>query len=167
MRLNEYHIEQRVGRAVLPPLRIDEGDDRFIRARDGYAFVMAIKAGTHTYCRKCHLRCEVPVLRTSEIKCEYCERVKARRGREFGGYWPLNDRLLQYLHKIDPNRDGHLNGVAEGDLAMERAEMARQRSIHNHIESATLDDKYQLFGTPFSGYTGKSLGTPDINGKPL
>lgn len=129
---------------------------------------MAVKLGNYTWCRRCGLKCAVPALRTSEIKCSYCENVKARRGREFGGYWPLNDTLIRYLLSIDPERGATLPLIKEGDLAQERAEMQRQRTIHNHIEAATLDDKYQLFGTPFSGYTGKSFASPTSStGKPL
>lgn len=165
---HEYHIEEKVGRAAYPPFRISEIDDRFIRARDGYAFVMAVKAGNHTDCRQCGLRCSVPELKTGEIVCSYCESVKSRRGREFGGYWPLDsgEALIQYLKKLDPLRDGHIKSVMEGDLAQERAEMGRKRSVRNHIEAATYDDKYQIFGTPFVGYTGRTSGPVNINGNP-
>lgn len=164
---NEFHIEEKVGRAALAPFRISEVDDRYIRARDGYTFVMAVKAGTQVPCHTCGLTCKVPALRTAEITCSYCESVKKRRGREFGGYWPLNDVLLDHLRKIDPYRDGHLKAAAEQDLAHVRQEMAHKRATYNHIEAATLDDKYQLFDTPFSGYTGKVKAGSSLNGKAI
>lgn len=154
---DEWHIEQQVGRAIIPPFRIDINDDRFIRARDGYAFVMAVKPTNYMWCRECHLRLKVPIMRTAEVRCDYCESTKKRARRNFVAYYPLNDTLLQHLHKIDPHKDGHLRAAAEADLAIERAEMQRQRTIRNHIEAATLDDKYQLFSTPFVGYTGKEF----------
>jgi hypothetical protein len=163
----EWHIEQQVGRAAIPPFRISEIDDRFIRARDGYHFVMAVKPANYTWCRQCHLKCSVPELRSGEIKCSYCENVKTRRGREFGGYWPLTDALLDHLRKIDPYRDGHLKALKDQDAALDQREVTQKRDIHNIVESAALDDKYQLFDTPFSGYTGKTFGTPDINGHQL
>lgn len=163
----EFHIEEKVGRAALAPFRISDIDDRYIRARDGYHFIMAVKAGTSVPCRICGLKCSVPECRTAEIKCSYCESVKTRRGREFGGYWPLNDTLLEHLRKCDPKNDGHIAAVKSQDLQEVRREMDRKRSMFNTIESATLDDKYQLFDTPFTGYTGKVLPNSTINGKAL
>lgn len=162
---NEWHIEQQVGRAALPPLRITEADDSLIRARDGYAFVMAIKNCNHSPCRHCGKSCRVPELRSGEIKCERCSEQK--RAREFGGYWPLGDALLDHLRKIDPYRDGHKVAAAEQDLQDTRRELTRQRNIFNTIESATLDDKYQLFDTPFSGYTGKVKAGSSIHGRSI
>lgn len=147
---HEFHLEQRVGRAALPPFRVDEADDRTIRARDGYHFVMAVKPTNYLSCDRCNRKCVVPELRTSEIRCS-CG------WRAFGGYWPLGEALILHLKKIDPYRDGHKNLARESDLATERAEWLRKRAIRNHIEAATYDDKYQLFGTPFVGYTGKTF----------
>jgi hypothetical protein len=160
----EFHIEQKVLSAALPPFRISEIDDRMIRARDGYHFVMAVKAGNHVPCRTCHLRCRVPELRTGEIRCDYCGTKQRNPKREFGGYWPLNDLLIDHLKKISPENDGHLKAVIEQDRQDVRRETTRKRDIFNHIESATYDDKYQLFDTPFSGYTGKVLPGSSING---
>lgn len=163
----EWHIEQKITDGIALAAR-NSHDDRYIRARDGYHFVMAVKPQAFAYCRICHLRNDVPALTTGEIKCDYCERVKARRGREFGGYWPLNgDRLIDHLKMIDPENDGLRASITTMDRQREQTEITRQRDIRNHIESATYDDKYQLFDTPFSGYTGTTFGTPDINGKRL
>lgn len=162
---NEFHIEQQVGRAALLPLYIKEGDDRMIRARDGYHFILAVKAGNHVPCRTCNNRCPVPELKTGEIKCSRCGYQGKRATKEFGGFWPLTDSLIEYLKKIDPYRDGHLQAVKEQDLAIERVDLSMRRNVRNHIESATYDDKYQLFGTPLTGYTKPSLKGTEINGK--
>lgn len=145
---HEFHIEQRVGRAALAPFRIDERDDRFIRARDGYAFVMAVKAGTRVPCPTCGLDCRVPELHTGEIVCRYCESVRNQRGRQFGGYWPLSDILIDHLKRIDPYRDGHLKAVREQDLSRARHEMASRRDLLNTIEAGAKEDAYRLFATP-------------------
>jgi hypothetical protein len=155
----EWHIEQQVGpRAALPSFGRLLFHDRFIRARDGFAFVMAIKPRETTTCRTCFLKCDVPALRTSEIKCSYCESVKARRGREFGGYWPLSgDTLLNHLLRIDPERDGTRTLISDNDRAQARYQQVAMKDARNHFESAVYDDKYQLFDTPFTGYTGKEF----------
>lgn len=151
MQRHEYHIEQRVHN---PLSAIDTHNDRIIRARDGYAFVMAIKPTQSVPCEACGTRCRVPELRSAEIVCAYCEQVKSRRGRYFGAYWPLTgDLLINYLKKLDPERDGHLEAAYESDVATAAGEAAKRKATMNTIEAATLDDKYQLFGTPFVGYT--------------
>lgn len=164
---NEFHIEQQVGRAALPPRYIGLEDDRGIRARDGYHFILSVKAGNHVPCRTCNFTCPVPELRTGEIKCSRCGFQGRRATKEFGGYWPLNDLLIDYLKGIDPERDGHLRASKEQDLANARVELSRKRNIFNTVEAAAYDDKYQLFGTPFSGYTGKVLKGSSLNGKSL
>src|SRR5687767_7794014 len=61
LRKGAWHIEQRVGRAALAPLRIAEWDDSLIRARDGYALVMEVRPGTTMPCPFCHGKVEVAV----------------------------------------------------------------------------------------------------------
>jgi hypothetical protein len=145
---HEFHIEQKVlPGAVIRPLSIDSPlHDRYVRARDGYVFVMAVKAGTHTYCKSCGFRCHVPALRTGEIICTYCEGVRKQRGREFGGFWPLSDVLLDHLRKIDPNRDGHLNAALDQDATRLRHERTVRRDTLNTVEAGAKEDVHQLFG---------------------
>lgn len=149
----------------MAPFRVSEIDDRTIRARDGFHFVMAIKAGNHIPCRTCGLKVSVPECKTGEIRCDYCAFKQRNPKREFGGFWPLSEILIEHLKKIDPNRDGHLKAAFEQDLAHERKDLAQRRTIRNHVEAATYDDKYQIFDTPLTGYTKAPLVGTSINGK--
>src|SRR5262245_29340645 len=82
-----FVIEQRVGRAVVAPIRISEGRDDLIRARDGYHPVMVISAGDRMRCPTCHYEMKVPVRDTVDVKCEYCG-LKGRQTHVVAGYWP-------------------------------------------------------------------------------
>ena len=118
-----WQVEQQVGVAqALPPIRIDEGRDDLIRARDGYAFVMEVAPGDRVPCPKCGLTVKLPHLETREVPCTYC-RGKGRDATVIGGYWPLGDALLQHLRRTNPFRPS-----SEGE-AVER--MARESDAYN------------------------------------
>lgn len=121
---------------------------------------MAVKASETACCTRCERKHNVPVLRTAEVRCP-CGR------RLFMAYFPLGEALLQYLRKLDPDRDGHKNAAIDADNVTERSELTRRRDTRNIVEAAAYDDKYQLFGTPFSGYTGKILPGSSIHGKSI
>lgn len=148
-----FHIEQKVERAILAPFRISDRDDANIRANEGYAFVMEVRSGDRMPCDKCNSTLHVPLFKTSDIRCRCGFRMRA-------AYYPLNDSLLDHLRSIDPHRDRTRTNVTAIDVANGAMERTRLRNIHNIVEAATLDDKYQLFQTPFSGYTGREQFQP-------
>lgn len=110
-----------------PPVRIDEGRDDLIQARDGYLGVMEITPGDRMPCPRCHYTLQVPVFETWDMRCPYC-RLMGYQTRVVAGYWPLNDRLIEHLQKIDP-----LRGL--------QAEQAAAADRHNRLllESQTND----------------------------
>jgi hypothetical protein len=108
---NEWHLEQQVGvGAADPPFRVDEGDDSLIRAKEGFAFVMAIRTGTRMPCptefgpkwdrQECGFEMKVPIMETREAVCEKC-RAEGRDGRHAVAYYPLSDALIQHIRHID------------------------------------------------------------------
>ena len=152
----QFHIEQKVGRAVVAPIRIEEGRDDLIRARDGYHPVMTITPGDRTPCPECNFTLRVPVRDTADIRCPYCQ-LKGRTTRVVAGYWPLDDSLIEHLRKIDPLRPGSETLAEEAD----RRNHQRLQSAENDISNAgyaALDERYnRIVGIPQVGYTGKEF----------
>jgi ribosomal protein L37AE/L43A len=146
-----WFIEQKVARPT--PLRrhVDEQDDIGIRARDGYAFVMAITQGDRMECPKCHLTTHVPVMRMKEAKCEHCN-------ASFRAvHYPLGDALLEHLRYSDPFRGGTERIERELLNADQARERAKARELRNEVEAATKDLARPLMGIPYVGYTGKEF----------
>lgn len=151
----EFHIEQQVGRAALPPVRISEADDDMIRARDGYAFVMAVRSGDRMPCPDhCGATLPVPIFACAEVKCERCKR-NGRDARHVAGFFPLGDRLLEYLRSIDPSHRDPYDLIRQLDARNAQLEATRKRDASNDIEAATLDNFNRLVGIQSVGYTGK------------
>jgi hypothetical protein len=161
LRNGEWHIEQKVGRAAHPPYRIAEEDDSLIRARDGYAFVMAIRPGDRMPCPIDGLTLKVPVLHTAEVRCDYC-RMKGREGRFKAAYYPLGENLIDHLKRIDPERNGHRELVDASDHANKVMLAAKERELSNTIEASTKDHFTSLVGIQSCGYTGKVFPGTDI-----
>lgn len=152
----EFHIEQRVGRMAPNPCRIDEGDDDLIRARDGYIHVMSISPGDRTPCPECHFELQVPVMDTADIRCPYCQ-IKGRTTRVVAGYWPLNERLIDHLRKLDPLRGHSHELAAEADRRNVARLKAAEANLSDTVISAADDDYRRLVGIPSVGYTGKEF----------
>lgn len=147
----QYHIEQKVARALTPHRRISPLEDAAIRYRDGYGFVMAITQGDRTDCPKCHATTHVPVMRMKEAKCEKC-------GHSFrAAFFPLNDFLLEYLRYSDPYRGGIERLMAEVDKADADREQRSSREVKNEVEAATKDLATALMGIQSVGYTGREF----------
>lgn len=113
----EYHIEQKLTQGnpnIPPPIYLDPDtggriydtySDAWIRAREGYFFVMAVRAGTTMPCPICHSTVDVPVMVTAESQCPFC-RVMGRDGRYVAAYFPLNHVLIEHVRTLDPHTDG-------------------------------------------------------------
>lgn len=152
----EWHIEHHVGRAVLPPRRIDDEHDDLIRARDGYEFVMAIRPGDRMPCPRCGLTLSLVPFAFQETTCPRCK----AEGRESGTravFFPLGDALLEELRKRDPIRDGGPRMLQLMDQANRRLELTRQREFSTYHEAVAKDSFNQLFQIQSVGYTGREF----------
>lgn len=153
---DEYHIEQKVGRAVDPPAKIHSWDDDAIRARDGYVHVMTIKMGDRMKCPDCGFVIKLPVNLAKEAVCDYC-RSRGNDGRWAAYCFHLGDALISHLRKMDPmlgwNQDLHRKADALNQSILD----ARTKAAIDTAEAVTLDDFRQLVGIPMTGYTGKEF----------
>ena len=155
----EWHIEERVGRGCVAPTRHRdphdrsrwlpvEVDDAFIRARDGYAYVMSIRPGDRMPCPTCGLTLKVPVLHTGETICANCVK-KGRDGHWKAAYYPLGEGLLEHLRKIDPESDGVRRAALDADLANQQREAGLERSADGALHDGLMDvaiDQLPTFG---------------------
>lgn len=148
-------IEEKVGRAALPPLKIDEGRDDLIRARDGYALVLTIHPSDRMPCPRCRETLKVPVFKAAEVVCEKCSTRQNRRVAYKAAYWPLSESLLDYLHKIDPLRTGNVGLAAEMDAHNNNLRALQERDQQNFGEAVLKDSFSEIMQIPSVGYTGK------------
>jgi hypothetical protein len=144
---NEFHIEYKVapGRIVNCPVATE--DDPAIRARDGYAFVLAVRTGDRMPCPVCGYELKVPLFELAETKCDYC-RLSGRDGRYPACYFPLNDRLIDYLRKIDPLRTWREGMAYRADAFNNRLMAQREREFENIVEDAIKDDYRKVAQIP-------------------
>lgn len=150
----EWHIEQRVGRAVVPPRFVSDYDDDSIRARDGYAFVMAIRPGDRMPCPGCGFTVKVPVMHSGEVRCDYC-RSRERDGRYAAAYFPLGTALIQHLRRIDPLLGWNKNLAAEADARNVAVLRDKEKAVEDAIYGGTSENWKRIAGIPQVGYTGR------------
>jgi hypothetical protein len=162
-REGEFHIEQKVapGQILRPPKRKDgswdKDHDGYIRARDGYVFVMRVRPGTKMPCPTCGLTLQVPVMETREITCEHC-RLKGRDARVAAAFFPLGETLIEHLRKMDPESDGVRRMMADVLAAEAAKPLQQERAISNAIaEGIDGVQKSVLFDAPQVGYTGREF----------
>jgi hypothetical protein len=147
----EWHIEQRVGRAILAPSPISDDDDEHRRAADGYVLVLTVRDGDRMPCPDCGCELKVPHLRFAEVKCDYC-RLQGRDGRHVAGHFPLGEALLQHLRRIDPKR-GWRDGMKEAlDRRNHQLVASRERDYSNMVEAVGFDHARQLMKIGQWGY---------------
>lgn len=150
----QFLIEQKVGRAMVAPIRIEDNRDDLIRARDGYHPVMTITAGDRMRCPSCHSELKVPVRETHDIKCGYCA-LLGRTTRIIAGFWPLDDALLDHLRHIDPLND-YQDELAEAADRHNRMLLKSQEDQVSNDGYAALEEQYnRLVGIPQVGRTMK------------
>lgn len=152
----QFVIEQRVGRAVVAPIRIAEDRDDLIRARDGYHPVMTITAGDRMRCPTCHYELKVPVRGTHDIRCGFCA-LHGRTTRVVAGFWPLDDALLTHLQHIDPLND-YQDEIAEAADRSNRMLLKSQEDQISNDGYAALEERYNnIVGIESVGFTGKEF----------
>jgi len=147
----EWMIEQRIARATIPPFQVSEIDDRLIRYRDGYEYVMSIRPGTRMPCPKCGLTLNVPTMKIAEVVCDHCK-FKERDGRYMASYWPLGESLLEHLRKYDPYRDGYRRLLADMARGDER-DAINEKSMKATAEDISRDEWMNIMQIPRVGYT--------------
>src|SRR3990167_2836785 len=154
---SEWQLEQKVAIAkAIPPPVDDSGnwdtyDDNFIRARDGYFYVMSFTVGDRMPCPLCGLSVAVPIMETRESVCEHC-RFQGRDGRYKAAFYPLNHVLIEHLRYIDPLTDG----IERVKVRMRDKQIrTRERLIKSGLDDAehgVLSNKTQVEQNPMSGY---------------
>lgn len=153
----EWHVEQKVGRATHPKFYVSNEDDLAVRARDGFSLVMRIRPGDRMPCPACGTTLKVPVNEIREVTCEYC-RYRGHDGRHVASYFDLDsDRLVEHLIRIDPTRHWSHKLVERLDAANDALLKQREREFKNTIESVTKDNFRQIADIPMTGYTGKEF----------
>ncbi len=161
----EWHIEYKVGRGRPASFFVSGYDDAAIRAKDGYAFLLAIRTGDRMPCPRCGHDMPVPVRKLAESTCEYC-RMQGRDGRYPAAFFDLDgESLFEYLRRIDPYRGWRHNLHRMADATNDRILKAKEREFANKIEAITMDNYNQLVGIPSVGYTGKVMPGTEIGGK--
>jgi len=148
----EFQIEQRVARGLINfPAVLS--DDEQIRLRDGYFYVMSIRAGDRMPCPRCEAILSVPVREVKELSCTRC-RTNGLEHRVAAGFFPLDDTLITYLKAIDPLRGASRELRAKVD-AHNAAFTAQQRqAVLDKTYAAGADDFNRIAGIPNVGYTG-------------
>jgi hypothetical protein len=135
--------------------RVDSYDDPAIRARDGYAFIMAVRQGDRMPCPKCGYTIRVPKFEMAETSCDYCKML-GRDGRYTACYFPLEgDSLIQHLSKLDPLKTWRDGLAQRADAHNAQLLASRERDCLNKLEAATKENFNQLVGIQSVGYTGK------------
>ena len=150
---NEFHLEQRVGRALANIPSVNRDDER-IRAREGYLFILAVQPTTRMGCPRCSTTVTVPIREFREVACPLC-RLQGREYKFGAGHFPLNDDLITYITSLDPERGvsgeqrARLNRVNEAQLEQER------KNLLNPTLDAFHADFSRIAGIPSVGRTGK------------
>lgn len=157
----EWHVEYKIAPGQLAKFPVNSWDDDAIRAKDGYAFILAVREGDRMPCPKCGCTLKVPLFKMAEVKCEYCK-LQGYDGRYPACFFPLEgDALITYLAKLDPQRGWRDNLAKQADAANERLLAQRERDFENTIEAATKDNINDLFQIPRVGFGGMKRFTGD------
>lgn len=117
-------------------------------------FIMAVRSGDRMPCPKCDYKLSVPVMDTVDIRCPYCE-LKGRATRVVAGFWPLNDRLIEHLRKIDPLRGASSELADQADVHNRVLWETAERDYSNSTYSQVEERYNRLVGIPQFGYNDR------------
>lgn len=151
----EFHVEQRVARPLVS-FPTTEHDDDSIRLRDGYLYLMSIRPGTRMPCPRCGLEVQVPVRDIRQVSCKFCK-ARGNEHRVVAGYFPLDETLIDYLARLDPERDASKRLRNEVDAANERLMQRQRQQVLEASLDVMNDDFARIAGIPSVGYTGKEF----------
>jgi len=152
-RLQEFHLEQKVRRGLADVSHLPNVDER-ARAKDGYMYVMSIKANPRMGCPRCGSALDAPIRVIAEVTCDFCK-LMGREHKVVAGYFPLDDRLIDYLKQLDPTSDHSRARKTAMDRHNERLMASQQRQAVDAALDAANDDFSHIAGIPMVGYTGK------------
>lgn len=145
---SEWHIEYKVGRGRTPNFFVSSYDDNAIRAKDGYAFLLAIRPGDRMPCPKCHYTIKVPIREFGESRCEYCV-LNGKDGRYPAAFFPLEgDSLIQHLSHLDPLKEWRKDLHKTIDKRNQAIMDEKERNFKNYIEAGAKDNFAKLVGIP-------------------
>jgi hypothetical protein len=156
---HEFQIEQRVRRSLAPGWTKkkkdwDESSDDYIRHRDGYVLILSVRVGTKMPCPRCQTELSVPFNETKNIVCHFCQ-LQGRSPHIAAMHVPLNDTLIDYLKKIDP--ENPISERLNEDLERQNAALAasmEQAAVNAGV--AGFEERYRrIAGIPLVGYTGR------------
>jgi hypothetical protein len=153
---HEFHLEQKVRRGLADGLVRDTHDDAGIRRRDGYLYILSIRPGTRMPCPRCASELQVPVHEIREVSCGYCK-LKGQEHRVAAGFFPLNDSLIDYLKRLDPEREASRRLRQQVDGHNLATQTRLEQSVSNATTDAANDDFNRIAGIPSVGYTGKEF----------
>ncbi len=159
---NEYHIEQKVGRALGEGFvdvsarnekdYLENYDDR-IRAKDGYILTFAVRPGTSMPCTECGLKLKVPAFRFESVQCPLCA-MRGKTRMHDVGYFPLSDSLLDHLQKIDVFSGGNERVQEAVKKRNEFVMREQEMSLRRFIEPQIRERYNRLVGIPQWGRSG-------------
>lgn len=158
-RRDAYQVEFKVqpGQVLEPPLDKDGQqntfDDDYIRARDGYDFLVEVKRGDRMACPVCGFDVKLRPLQMREAKCEYCA-LHGRDGRVSAVFYPLNHILIEHLRFIDPATGGGKRVLA---MVRRNAALKEQRenlAALNEVDEVSKEFFPSFYGIKSWGYTG-------------
>lgn len=151
----QYRIEQKVARAQMWGDRpILENDDEATMIRDGYFYVMSIAPRDRMNCKRCNTELEVPLYEARVVACPICK-LMGRTFKYAVAYFPLGDKLIDHLKKIDPERGlsrDQMKALRESNEALLRSQ---QRAVSNNAEAYGKDNFNRLVGIQQVGRTGR------------
>jgi hypothetical protein len=152
-----WQLEQQVGRGALPgTYPEDKFDDGTIRAAEGYWLILEVSPRSETKCPDCGFFFQLPHLKITEARCEYCI-SRGLDGRTMLGYFPLGEALLQQLRKTDPKRDG-IQKLAKRMDAKNKLKLDQARKDADALlNDALLDNKYDVFEIPHTSLGGAPM----------
>jgi hypothetical protein len=160
-----WHIEQRVRRGLFPgfkptksrsgKVKWDESVDRYVQARDGVVLIMEVATGTNTDCPVCKKPLKVPYYTTSVVTCLFCK-LQGKQSHTPLVYFPLNDDLLAYLRKIDPENPASARLAEDQDRANEALEREQDARAWLATEAAFEDDYRRVAGIPYAHLSGRT-----------
>lgn len=157
-----FHLEQKVmtGQVMEPPIdpetnEWDAYDDGFIRARDGYFYILTVTVGDRMRCPIDNTTLKVPTFHTGEVVCDTC-RAHNRDGRYAAGFFPLNHVLLDHISDIDPMNGGPLRARARMRAKQITRQERENRDATMEGEYNTIDNINQAELRPMVGYGPKT-----------
>lgn len=168
VKAREFRVEQRVGNAVLAPIRIDADRDDLICARDGFDYLLSVRSGDRMPCPTCEwVELKVPVRDFVDIRCPYCA-SKGLQGRVVAGYWPLDDALITHLQKLDhdlyrPVKERMAELNRRNEMRLEAAE----REMSNQVYAAGADHYNDLVGISSFAFTNAACWPANLGPTPV